>query len=50
MASVDRMFKILVIGDTGAGKTAFVHQYVNGQYKAVNKQTVGGKRLGTIRM
>jgi Ras-related protein Rab-7L1 len=37
----ERMFKVLVIGDSGVGKTAFVNQYVSGHYKGITKQTFG---------
>lgn len=40
----ERMFKVLVIGDSNVGKTAFVNQYVNGHYKGVTKQTFGGRK------
>ena len=38
----ERMFKVLVVGDSGVGKTAFVNQYVSGHYKGITKQTFGG--------
>jgi GTPase SAR1 family protein len=40
-AMTERMFKVLVIGDSGVGKTAFVNQYVSGHYKGITKQTFG---------
>ncbi|XP_062523073.1 ras-related protein Rab-7L1-like [Corticium candelabrum] len=38
---MERMFKVLVIGDSGVGKTAFVNQYVSGHYRGITKQTFG---------
>jgi GTPase SAR1 family protein len=43
----ERMFKVLVIGDSGVGKTAFVNQYVSGHYKGITKQTFGGREDST---
>ena len=33
-------YKLLLIGDSSVGKSSILHQYVNGQFRAVNP-TVG---------
>ena len=48
MAGVDsfkqeKLFKVLVVGDSLVGKTAFVRRYVQGRYEDNYKVTVGGK-------
>jgi len=35
------MFKVLVLGEAGVGKTSFVRRYVNGQFSENYKATIG---------
>lgn len=35
------LFKILVVGDIGVGKTSFVHRYTMGRYSDAYKSTIG---------
>ncbi|XP_022051451.2 ras-related protein Rab-7L1 [Acanthochromis polyacanthus] len=37
----EHLMKILIVGDSCVGKTAFVHRYVNGQFNSVYKTTIG---------
>lgn len=37
----EHLFKILVIGDSGVGKTSFVNRYVRNHFSAQMKLTVG---------
>ena len=39
----EKLFKVLVVGDSLVGKTAFVRRYVQGRYEDNYKVTVGGK-------
>ena len=38
----ERVFKILVIGDSTVGKTSFVQRYVNNSFTKDYKCTIGG--------
>eukprot|EP00118_Oscarella_pearsei_P026747 m.310385 g.310385 ORF g.310385 m.310385 type:complete len:224 (+) comp51310_c0_seq1:163-834(+) len=40
-ASIERVYKILVIGDGLVGKTSFVERYVNNRFVATYKPTLG---------
>ena len=42
----EKLFKLLVVGDSLVGKTAFVRRYVQGRYEDNYKVTVGGNYLG----
>jgi hypothetical protein len=42
--SVERLFKIIIIGDPTVGKTSFVQRYVNDMFRRDYKGTIGGKQ------
>lgn len=47
----DVLFKLIVIGDTGTGKSCLLHRFVEGKYKNSSTQTVGvefGSRIITM--
>jgi len=35
------VYKILVVGDLGSGKTSFIHRYVNGTFSSTYRATIG---------
>ena len=37
------VFKVLMVGDIGVGKTTYVQQYMNGYHNTAYKPTLGGK-------
>jgi len=37
----DFLIKVLLVGDTGVGKTCFLHQYTDGEFKDKFIATVG---------
>jgi GTPase SAR1 family protein len=34
------VYKILVVGDLGSGKTSFIHRYVNGTFSSTYRATI----------
>jgi small GTP-binding protein len=36
-----KIFKVIVIGDSGVGKSSFIHRYVNGTYSEFRRTTIG---------
>lgn len=41
MAAYDFLFKFIMIGDSGVGKTCMLTRYVDGWFKADNDPTIG---------
>lgn len=35
------LFKIIIVGDTGVGKTCFLHQYTHNEFKSEYNVTIG---------
>ncbi len=40
MEETEYLYKILVVGDLGCGKTAIIHRYVNNQFSTKYRATV----------
>ena len=40
---MERYFKLLVIGDSGTGKTSFVDRYCNNKFRQDLKTSAGGE-------
>ena len=34
------VYKILVVGDLGSGKTSYIHRYVNGTFSSTYRATI----------
>ena len=45
MSNRQHLFKIVILGQSGVGKTSLLHQFVNKQYSALYKTTVGADFL-----
>lgn len=41
-STVERLYKVLIVGDATVGKTSFVQRYVNDIFRKDYKGTVGG--------
>ena len=41
MANREQLFKILIVGDCGTGKTCLIRQYMHNSFQATNKATIG---------
>ena len=39
---MEKLFKIIIIGDPTVGKTSFVNRYVHNSYRRDYKGTIGG--------
>ena len=49
--SYDFLFKFLVIGAAGTGKSCLLHQFIEGQFKDESSHTIGvefGSKVGQI--
>lgn len=44
-STVERSYKVIIVGEATVGKTSFVQRYVNEIFREDYKGTVGGKRL-----
>ena len=40
-SSIDHSLKIIVLGDSGVGKTNFIHRYANGYFTTTHTTTIG---------
>ena len=41
--SYDYLFKFLIIGSAGTGKSCLLHQFIEGRYKEDSSHTIGKK-------
>ncbi|GMH15017.1 hypothetical protein Nepgr_016858 [Nepenthes gracilis] len=46
--SYDFLFKYIIIGDTGVGKSCLLLQYTDKRFQSVHHLTIGGARMVTI--
>ena len=37
----ERMFKVVFVGDSGVGKSSFIHQFCNNEFKSSFSATIG---------
>ena len=41
MEQGDYIFKVIIIGDSGSGKSSFIYYFLNGEYKHNPQYTIG---------
>ena len=44
----EKLYKVIIVGDSQVGKTTFVYRYVSGKFDPGFKTTVGGERILTF--
>ena len=45
MEKIDYLFKLVIVGDSGVGKTSLMNQYVNKKFSNQYKATIGADFL-----
>jgi Ras-related protein Rab-4B len=49
----DYLFKFIIIGDAGAGKSCLLHQFIEGKFKKSSSHTIGvefGSKIIQVRI
>ena len=41
MGPPERMFKVVFVGDSGVGKSSFIHRFCHNDFKATFSATIG---------
>ena len=47
-ASPERVFKVVFVGDSGVGKSSFIHQFCSKTFKATFSATIGQYTVNSV--